>query len=205
MTEHRHQDACALGVALIDAQILMLCTHAALLAEWVEHGKQAPDLDAAQRLLAQRRTDPEAHAHSEDGTPLKRDAQRSALAWPSFDDASQRLAFALHVPCANAIIAVADFFDLHRLSSSRTAEVQFLMRSRDAALNADTFRILKGEYMPHAAFDGCVIDETLDGKRLMGDGVTPGIIAFGDVVALLRYLRKLLRSMQSVISSGDAG
>jgi hypothetical protein len=205
MAEPRHPDACALGVALIDAQILMLCTHAALLSEWVEHGRQTPNLQAAERLLAQRRTDPEAHAHSEDGTPLKHDPQENALAWPSFDDASQRLAFALHVPCANAIIAVADFFDVHRLSSSRTAEVQFLMRSRDAALNADTFRILKGEYMPHAAFGGRVIDETLDGERLLGDGVTPGVIAFGDVVALLRYLRKLLHSMQSAISAGDAG
>jgi hypothetical protein len=205
MADHLHDDACALGVALIDAQILMLCTHASLLADWVEQGEPTPDLNAAERLLAQRRTHPEAHTHSEDGTPVKGESPHAAPAWPSFDDAGQRLAFALHVPCANAIVAVADFFDLHRLSSSRTAEVQFLMRSRDAALDADTFRILKGEYRPHAAFGGLVIDETLDGHRLLGDGATPGVVAFGDVVALLRYLRKLLCSMQSAISAGDAG
>lgn len=115
------------------------------------------------------------------------------------------MSVALRVPCLNAIVAVGSFFDTHRLSNSRTPEVQFLMRLRDAALNADTFHIAPGEYRPHAAYGGLVIDEHLDGHALFGNGTEPGLVAFGDVIGLLRYLRALPRSMQSIISSGDAG
>jgi hypothetical protein len=205
MAQGKHTDACALGVAFIDAQLLMLYTHASLLAEWMESGTHAPDPSLAERLLAFRHARPEAHSHGEDGTQLKQSEDGLAPVWLSFDHASQRMAFALHVPCANAIIAVADFFDMHRLSASRAAEVQFLMRVRDAALNHDTFRLAHDAYMPHAAYGGLVIDETLDGRALFGDGTQPGFIAYGDVVGLLRYLRRLLKSMQSVISAGDAG
>jgi hypothetical protein len=209
MPDTKTPDACALGVALIDAQLLTLCTHAGLLADWIENGGTTPDLGAVERLLAYRRARPEAHAHSEDGTPTRDATGEADLTWPCFDDAAQRMAFALHVPCANAIIALADFFDVHRLSASRTPEVQFLMRLRDAALNADTFRLEQGTHLPHAAYGGLVIDEKLNGHALFGDGTqagsNAGVIAFGDVVGLLRYLRKLLRSMQSVISAGDAG
>jgi hypothetical protein len=196
------EDPCALGVRYIDAQLLALNAHAALFAKWIEHGEPPPDLNAAAGLLEHRHAKPEAHTHSEDGMPL-RDA--SATAWPTLADASQRMSFALNVPCANAIVAVANFFDVHNLSASRTPEVQFLLRLRDAALNADTFTLAPGEHAPHAAFGGLVIDEKLDGHALFGDGARAGFIAFGDVVGLLGYLRKLLKSMQKIVSSGDAG
>ncbi|MDR5856476.1 hypothetical protein P9239_22605 [Caballeronia sp. LZ062] len=205
MPDTAQHDPCRLGVAFIDAQLLMLYTHAGLLADWIDRGERAPDLSAVARLLAHRHGRPEAHTHSEDGMPMKHDASDDLPAWPTFDDARERMAFALHVPCTNAILAVADFFDVHRLSNSRTPEVQFLMRLRDAAVNGNRFRIGEDEYVPHAAYGGLIIDKTLDGKPMMGEGAEAGFIAFGDVVGLLRYLRKLLTSMQSVISSGDAG
>jgi hypothetical protein len=205
MADAKREDPCTLGVAFIDAQLLMLHAHAALLDEWIEHGTNAPDLNAAGSLLGLERANPDAHAHSEDGTPTKRVAPGPSLEWPVLDEPGQRLRFALHVPCANAILAVASFFDMHRLSSSRTPEVQFLVRLRDAAVSADTFHLAKGEYMPRASFGGLVIDETLDGRALFGDEQRKGFVAYGDVVALLRYLRTLLRSMQTAISAGDAG
>ncbi|MFM0048257.1 hypothetical protein [Caballeronia grimmiae] len=198
-------DPCRLGVAFIDAQLLSLCTHAGLLADWIENGQRAPDFSALARLVEHRRAHPEAHAHSEDGMPMKEQPQDALQPWPTLPDASQRMTFALRVPCLNAILAVADFFDVHRLSSSRTPEVQFLMRLRDAAVNGERFRIGADEYVPHAAYGGLIIDKTLDGAALFGDGAETGFIAFGDVVGLLGYLRKLLKSMQAVISSGDAG
>jgi len=91
------------------------------------------------------------------------------------------------------------------LSASRAPEVQFLMRLRDAAVNGNTFSLAADEYRPHAAYAGLIVDNTLDGTLLFSDGVRPGFVEFGDTVGLLRYLTKLLKSMQSVISSGDAG
>jgi hypothetical protein len=152
-----------------------------------------------------KRAHPERHAHSEDGTPTKSAPPALSLSWPEFGDASQRMAFALRVPNTNAIIAVADFFEVHQMSSSRTPEVQFLMRLRDAALNDNTFRISTDEYLPHAAYGGLIVDEKLNGTLLLGDGVKPGFMELGDTVGLLRYLANLLRSMQTVISAGDAG
>ncbi|MDR5740783.1 MULTISPECIES: hypothetical protein [unclassified Caballeronia] len=201
----RQIDPCRLGVAFIDAQLLSLCTHAGLLADWIENGEHAPDFSALARLVAHRRAHPEAHAHSEDGMPMKQEPTDDLQPWPSLATASERMAFALRVPCVNAILAVADFFDVHRLSSSRTPEVQFLMRLRDAAVNGERFRIGEDEYVPHAAYGGLIIDKTLDGQALFGQTADTGFIAFGDVVGLLAYLRKLLKSMQAVISSGDAG
>ncbi|CDY78990.1 hypothetical protein BGLT_01683 [Caballeronia glathei] len=205
MPKSKSRDACELGIAFIDAQLLTLYTHASLLADWIEKGEKTPDPSAAQRLFTVKRAHPERHAHSEDGTPTKSAPPALSLSWPEFGDASQRMAFALRVPNTNAIIAVADFFEVHQMSSSRTPEVQFLMRLRDAALNDNTFRISTDEYLPHAAYGGLIVDEKLNGTLLLGDGVKPGFMELGDTVGLLRYLANLLRSMQTVISAGDAG
>jgi hypothetical protein len=205
VAEAKQPDICAIGVAYIDAQLMTLYTHASLLAQWIEDGSLEPDLSAAAKLLEVRNTHPEAHAHSDDGTPTKPARTDAMPGWPALQSDSQRMAFALHVPCANALIAVASFFDAHRLSASRAPEVQFLMRAGAAALNGNTFSIGRGEYIPHAAFGGRVIDETLDGQPLFSDDARTSFITFGDVAALLFYLRKLLRSMQTTISAGDAG
>jgi hypothetical protein len=194
-----------MGAAFIDEQLLALYTHASLLADWIENGGPAPDLSAAERLIENRHAHPESQAESSGGAPLKRPTPEPLPPCPSVDDAPGRMSVALRVPCLNAIVAVAAFFDTHRLSSSRTPEVQFLMRLRDAALTADTFRFTPGECRPQAAYGGLVIDERVDGRALFGNGVEPGLVTFGDVIGLLAFLRSLLRSMRSLISSGDAG
>ncbi|BCQ27307.1 hypothetical protein NK8_54960 (plasmid) [Caballeronia sp. NK8] len=205
MADNRHPDACRIGVAFIEAQLSALIAYASLLSDWIERGAPPPDFAKAQPLLARRHSHPEAHTHSEDGTPMKTPPPEDTWSWPSFDDADKRIAFASIVPCTNAILAVAEYFDIHRFSASRAPEVQFLMRVRDAAVNGNTFSIPTDEYMPHAAYAGLIVDPSLDGTLLFSDGVRPGFLAFGDTVGLLRYLTKLLKSMQSVISAGDAG
>jgi hypothetical protein len=205
MAESKHPDACRIGVAFIEAQVTTLLAYASLLSDWIERDAPPPDLAKASTLLARRRSHPEAHAHSEDGSPMKSPPPEDALSWPAFDTADKRIAFALIVPCTNALLAVAEYFDVHRLSASRAPEVQFLMRLRDAAVNGNTFSIPADEYMPHAAYAGLIVDPSLDGTLLFSDGVKPGFIEFGDTVGLLRYLVKLLKSMQSIISAGDAG
>jgi hypothetical protein len=205
MPKSNSRNSCNLAIAFIDAQLLSLYTYASWLADWIEKGEKTPDLTAAERLFAVTRSHPERHAHSEDGTPTKRAPPAHSLSWPEFDDASQRMAFALRVPNTNAIVAVADFFEVHQMSSSRTPEVQFLMRLRDAALNENTFRIGADHYLPHAAYGGLIVDQKLDGTLLFGDGIRPGFMESGDTVGLLRYLADMLSSIQTVISSGDAG
>jgi hypothetical protein len=201
----KSRNSCDRGIAFIDAQLLSLCTYASLLADWVEKGEQTPDLHAIERLLAVTRSRREHQVHSEDGTPKKPAPRVHPVSWPQFDDASQRMAFALRIPSINAIVAVADFFEVHQMSGSRSAEVQFLMRLRDAALNENTFRIGAGDYLPRAAYAGLIVDQKLDGTLLFGDGVRPGFMEFGDTVGLLRYLAEMLGSIQTVVSSGDAG
>ncbi|BAN27884.1 hypothetical protein [Caballeronia insecticola] len=208
MSDSKSPDACRIGVAFIEAQVTMLAAYASLLSDWIERDAPPPDFAKAQRLLARKKSHPEAHAHSEDGTPTKQptsNAEGAEFSWPSFDTPEKRIAFAMIVPCTNALLAVAEYFDVHRLSASRAPEVQFLMRLRDAAVNGNVFRIPADEYMPHAAYGGLIVDATLDGTLLFSDGVKPGFIEFGDTVGLLRYLVKLLKSMQTAISSGDAG
>jgi hypothetical protein len=205
MPESKTPDACRIGVVFIEAQLTMLCAYASLLSDWIERGAPPPDFEKAHALLARKRSNPDAHTHSEDGTPTKGTPQEASLSWPSFDTADKRIAFAMIVPCTNAILAVAEYFDIHRLSASRAPEVQFLMRLRDAAVNGNTFSIPADEYMPHAAYAGLIVDQTLDGTLLYSDGVKPGFMEFGDTAGLLRYLTKLLKSMQTAISAGDAG
>ena len=205
MSENKAPDACRVGVAFIEAQVTALVAYASLLADWIERGAPPPEFAKAQALLALRHSRPEAHAHSEAGSPMKEPPPEGDLSWPSFDAADQRIAFALIVPSTNAILAVAEYFDVHRLSASRAPEVQFLMRVRDAAVNGNTFDIPGNDYMPHASYAGLIVDHTVHGTLLFSDGVRPGFMQFGDTVGLLRYLAELLTSMQSVISAGDAG
>jgi len=179
--------------------------YATLLAEWIMKGGKAPDLGAAELLVAVKRTAGKDRARGADGTPIKYMPPADEPEWPAFSNAAQRLAFAMRIPSTNAIVAVANLFEVHQMSDSRAPEVQFLMRLRDAALNDNTFRLDTDEYRPHAAYGDLVIDEKLDGTLLFADGERPGFMEPGDAVGLLRYLAVMLRSVQGVISSGDAG
>jgi hypothetical protein len=210
MPQTHSRNSCNPAIAFINAQLLSLTAYASLLADWIDKGEHAPDLQAAEPLLAVKRTAGEDGAQSADGSPTKSPPSDNASPshapeWPAFSDAAQRLAFAMRVPNTNAIVAVADFFEVHQMSESRAPEVQFLMRLRDAALNDNTFRLNADEYRPHAAYGDLIIDAKLDGTLLFGDGTRPGFMELGDTVGLLRYLAAMLRNIQTVVSSGDAG
>ncbi|MEM5371954.1 hypothetical protein V4C53_38865 [Paraburkholderia azotifigens] len=205
MPQARSRPSCDSAIAFINAQVLSLSAYASLLADWIVDGGKPPDLTAAEPLLAAKRTADRDPGRGAEGTPTKHVPPADVSEWPAFSNAAQRLAFAMRIPSTNAILAVADLFEVHRMSDSRAPEVQFLMRLRDAARNDNTFRLDTDEYRPRAAYGDLVIDEKLDGTLLFGDGERPGLIELGDTVGLLRYLADMLRSVQAVISSGDAG
>lgn len=205
MPQTHSRNSCNSTIAFINAQLLSLSAYASLLADWIAEGGKAPDLSAAESLLAVKRTAGTDRARGADGTPTKPVPPADVPEWPAFSDAAQRLAFAMRIPCTNAIVAVADLFEVHQMSDSRAPEVQFLMRLRDAALNDNTFRLNIDEYHPHAAYGDFAIDEKLDGTLLFADGERPGLMEPGDAVGLLRYLGDMLRSVQAIVSSGDAG
>lgn len=110
----------------------------------------------------------------------------------------------LRVIISNALLAVGVFLKEHNMAAMRTPEIQFMEHVVTAILNANTFKIEAG-YMPLATFDGLVIDNSLHGSLLFGDGVREGLMEFGDAVALLQWLARYLGGEQSFVSGGDAG
>lgn len=117
---------------------------------------------------------------------------------------SQSQAECLRVVVGNALLAVGMFMTEHDMLSMRTPECQFLAHVVSAILNGNRFRIAPG-YMPVAAFDGLVVDESLDGMLLFGDEQARGFIEVGDALALLQWLARYLRGEKYYISGGDAG
>lgn len=110
----------------------------------------------------------------------------------------------LRVIVSNALLAVGLFLREHDMASMRTPEIQFLGRAVDAILNANTFRIAPG-HMPVAAFDGLVINASLDGKALFEEAGRDGFMTFGDAIALLEWLARYLHGEKNYVSGGDAG
>jgi hypothetical protein len=110
----------------------------------------------------------------------------------------------LRVVIGNALLAVGMFFKAHDMAQMRTPEVQFLDHVCDAILNANRFNLEPG-YMPIATFDGLVIDGSLNGALLFGDGAQAGIMEFGDAIALLQWLSRYLRGERNFVTGGDAG
>lgn len=115
----------------------------------------------------------------------------------------QRNAY-LRVVIGNALLAVGMFLKEHDMAAMRTPEIQFLDHVCNAILNANRFT-LEPDYMPIATFDGLVIDSSLDGNLLFGDGVRAGFMEFGDAIALLRWLVRYLRGENHFVTGGDAG
>ncbi|MBX9848382.1 MAG: hypothetical protein K2X64_03750 [Rhodocyclaceae bacterium] len=130
------------------------------------------------------------------------------VAEESSDDALPALPYekaeCLRVIVSNALLAVGLFLREHDMASMRTPEIQFLGRAVDAILNANTFRIAPG-HMPVAAFDGLVINASLDGKALFADAGREGFMTFGDAIALLEWLARYLHGEKNYVSGGDAG
>lgn len=205
MPQTHSRNSCDSAITFINAQLLSLFAYASLLADWVVRDGKALDLSTAESLLAVKRTAGKDRARGADGAPTKDVPPADVPEWPAFSNASQRLDFAMRIPSTNAIVAVADLFEAHQMSDSRAPEVQFLMRLRDAALNDNTFRLNADQYRPHAAYGEFVIDEKLNGTLLFGDGERRGFMEPGDAVGLLQYLADMLRSVQVIVSSGDAG
>jgi hypothetical protein len=189
MTSKAGNDACNAGVVLIEQQLIALTTFSTLLADWDSKGR------AASR----------GSQHVEAGVRLKHEPVPIRLLWERFQDHPEASSRVLRTACANAILAVAAFFEQHGMGALKTPEVQFLMRIRDAALNANLFEIESGQYIPVATFNGLAISDKLDGAPLFGDGTTPGFLEFGDVAALLAYLSTHLSGVQIMVSAGDAG
>lgn len=127
---------------------------------------------------------------------------------PSVEFSSPREAHSqsecLRVAVSNALLAVGMFMKEHEMLAMRTPEFQFLGHVVTAIHNANRFRIEPG-YMPTAAFDGLVIDASLDGTPVFGEGQNKGFIELGDAIALLQWLERYLRGEKNYVSGGDAG
>ena len=205
MTSKAGNDACNAGVVLIEQQLIALTTFVTLLADWDGKGGALPDLAAGERYLQRRRAASRASPHIEAGVKLKHEPVPIRLLWERFQDHPEASSRVLRTAGANAILAVAAFFERHGMGASKTPEVQFLMRIRDAAMNANLFEFESGQYIPVATFDGLAISDKLNGAPLFGDESTPGFLEFGDVAALPAYLSTHLSGVQTMVSDGDAG
>ena len=203
MTSKAGNDTCNDGV--IEQQLIALTTFSTLLADWVGKGRALPDLTVGERYLQRRRAGSRGGLHIEAGVGMKHEPVPIRLLWERFQDHPEASSRVLRTACANAILSVATFFEQHGMGALKTPEVQFLMRIRDAALNANLFAIKSGQYIPVATFEGLVISDKLNGSPLFGDSTTPGFLEFGDVAALLMYLSTHLSDVQIMVSAGDAG
>jgi hypothetical protein len=198
--------SCIAGVALIKEQLAALSMYAAAITYWSESDEPIPDVMEASGIMKRKRVPAETQLHTA-GTPSANGDKtpRVQTDLPRLGDDPARLASLVKVAGSNAILAVADFFEAHDIATLRTSEVQFLMDLRDAIANGNTFRIESGQYLPVASLDGLVIDESLDGRLVFGDGAKEGFIDIGDVVDLLQVLMFHLQGMQRPGPGGDAG
>jgi hypothetical protein len=198
--------SCMAGVALIEEQLAALAMYAAALAYWSESGESLSKVVAASGIMKSKRVPAETQLHTSGGPSASGDQTPGVHAdSPPLAKDPVRLASLVKVAGSNAILAVADFFEAHDIATLRASEVQFLMGLRDAIANGNTFRIESGQYLPAASVDGLVIDATLDGKLVFGDGLKDGFIDIGDVVYLLQVLMFHLQGMQRPAPGGDAG
>jgi hypothetical protein len=198
--------SCLAGITLIEEQLEALRLYAAALTCWSETGEPIPDVMAASGLLKRKRVPAETQLHTAGNPSTNGDETPAVQADPRpLGEDPARLAALVRTAASNALLAVADFFDAHDLSALRTSEVQFLMDLRDAIANGNTFRIEHGQYLPVASFEGLLIDETLDGSLVFGDGTKQGFVELADVVGLLQVLMYHLKGMRQPVPGGDAG
>lgn len=122
---------------------------------------------------------------------------------PMQEDAGRKQQY-LRVVIGNALLAVGAFFREYGMADMRTPEVQFLGHVYNALLNGNRLTIKPG-YNPIAAFDGLVINSSVDGMPLFAEGGAPGLMEFGDAVALLQWLALYLRGGEHFETGGDAG
>lgn len=195
------------AIDLIEAQLAALPISAAMILQAGKLGNAELDTTAAEWMRLRRGR---AGVTGSGGNIVAEYAPDEAA--PDFD-ASCRIAEQsrerqddlIRVLLGNALLAVGVFFREYGMASVRTPEVQFLGHVTDAVLNRNTFDIGTG-YMPTASFDGLVVDHRLDGTPLFDEAERGrGLMAFGDVLALLQWLARYLRGERAFISWGDAG
>jgi hypothetical protein len=205
MDKPRGKDACRLGVHLIEEQLLVLPMAMATIMQSTGACAAGAALACAPQLNRK-------HGRREAGPGT--DGLTPAAAGGSLDLQSaldmlradpRHGATVLRVIVGNALLAVGDFVKEYKLSTLRTPEIQFLGHVRNAVANANIFDIDTQQHLPVASFDGLIIDGTLNGSPLFGDGVTEGFMEVGDAVALLQWLARHLRGIQHFVSGGDAG
>src|SRR5450830_1361518 len=188
MDHKNSKAACRSAVDLIEEQLAALSMAAALLL----HSTPAKGVDAASGATAkpvQLKRKPRSTRNGLPDTLVPEGALAPGAANGGFDlqtktthheNAPEKMN-CLRVLIGNALLAVEFYLKEHHIASSRTPQIQFLGHLCNAILNANTFRIDTG-YIPGASFEGLVIDSTLDGKPVFGDGVAEGFLEFGDAV-----------------------
>jgi len=191
------KEACRLAVDLIDEQLSVLPISIATISAPALQISNAIQLPRKRRPLKTEAAGTAANA----GTDFTFDIPAADRA---LHDNPLRTMHYQRLLVSNALLVVGFFLKEHGISATRTPEIQFLGHICNAILNANTFRIEPG-YVPGASFDGLVIDSTLDGAVLFGNGVTGGFMELGDAAALLQRLAQHLRGMQDFVSGGDAG
>ncbi|HEY1181406.1 MAG TPA: hypothetical protein VGE56_03815 [Rhodocyclaceae bacterium] len=196
MPHANRSDSSTLAANLIDEQLRTLPISIAAIAQAFASGVIEPV--PLQRKLRLVKTGSGGNIVADDAPPTAGEIP------PSISRTPHLQAECLRVVVSNALLTVGMFMKEHDMLSMRTPEFQFLGHVVVAILNGNRFRVAPG-YMPTASFDGLVIDASLDGMPLLGDGQTKGFIELGDAIALLQWLARYLRGEKNYVSGGDAG
>ncbi|HWT53672.1 MAG TPA: hypothetical protein VN066_02610 [Rhodocyclaceae bacterium] len=196
MPHANRSDSSTLAANLIDEQLRTLPISIAAIAQAFASGVIEPV--PLQRKLRLVKTGSGGNIVADDAPPSAGEIP------PSIPRTPHLQAECLRVVVSNALLTVGMFMKEHDMLSMRTPEFQFLGHVVVAILNGNRFRVAPG-YMPTASFDGLVIDASLDGMPLLGDGQIKGFIELGDAIALLQWLARYLRGEKNYVSGGDAG
>ena len=195
----------AVEIAFIERQLRALTVCATLLADSTATGGTYSRSIEAERHNRALDSESRSAIHIEAGSSLKVERRPSNTPLARDTDDPKGALDVLHIISANALIATAAMFEKNGLGELRTPEVQFLMRTRDAAINANRFEFDSGEYLPVARFNDLIITKELRGTPLFDAASADGLLTADDVIALLSYLSKHLSRASAMVSSGDAG
>ncbi len=192
MNKINGKQACQQAIRLIETQLQVLPLVVVAIVE-----PAAGDGAAAPLALSRKGLAPDAGTRP----PIALDL---AAATQELNSRPHARSEAQRIVIGNMLLAVDAFLKVHDIASSRTPAIQFLGHVCEAIVNDNVLAIDPG-HIPAAAFDGLVIDETLNGTLLFGDGVRAGLMEFGDAVALLEWIARHLRGEKKLVTGGDAG
>lgn len=196
MHKVERMDPSARAASLVEQQLLTLPISVTAISQAFASGNIEPI--PLPRKLQRTKTGSGGNIVADEAPPATGEVPAGVLSTPHIKEACLRAAV------SNALLTVGMFMKEHEMLMMRAPEFQFLGHVVTAILNGNRFRIASG-YMPTASFDGLVIDASLNGSLLFGDGNTEGFIEFGDAVAFLQWLARYLRGEKNYVSGGDAG